>query len=326
MRTRFPEITIDGVALAPTTIAARTTVRTAAANGPGNARAQSGCAPGDFGDAPFRAGGLEERRTSFARVGSALASRNIDLAPGAMGPFDLDLARARLNGALELAARERRARAAFARMNRPNNPGWPGTPAGGSAGQPALAPRDTQPRSQEFGPVPVDLRNHADPLDAIAADHLRQRQMAGALERLAHGQVPCLEHIIGLLAHVDIELPVNFLDEEVDLFDLLRRRAGPRDRPDWLLDRLAAEHAVIDDLAGEVSHILRSVITGRTPPDMRALGRFAVATRRHLIVDETLILPLARMRLSQRDRQDLRAAMAARRGLPPATARGTIDA
>lgn len=178
-----------------------------------------------------------------------------------------------------------------------------------------MCPQIDQPPPRDDGTRPVDLRRYGNPLDALAADHYRQRLILADLERLAASIDRDNDDVAALLMHIEIEMPMHTLDEDEDLFPLLRRRAAPEDRMDRLLARLDAEHDSIKALAAEVRDILRGVLAGDMPGDRTPLHGFTSAYRRHMILENAVLLPLARARLTQADLADLRSRMAARRGL-----------
>ncbi|TCO71570.1 hemerythrin domain-containing protein [Rhodovulum euryhalinum] len=178
-----------------------------------------------------------------------------------------------------------------------------------------MCPQIDHAPPRDDGTRPVDLRRYANPLDALAADHYRQRLMLAELERLAASAGRDTAQAAALLTHMETELPVHTLDEDQDLFPLLRRRAAPEDRMDHLLAQLDAEHDAVRPQAAEVRGILRAILAGETPRDLAALRGFASAYRRHMILENAVLLPLARARLTRADLADLRNRMAARRGL-----------
>nr|WP_249139101.1 hemerythrin domain-containing protein [Actibacterium sp. MT2.3-13A] len=159
------------------------------------------------------------------------------------------------------------------------------------------------------------MRRHANPLDALAADHQRQRGLAEDLRALADADRPDPALARDLLARIEGELPLHMLDEDADLFPLLRRRALPEDDLDGFLQRLEAEHDEIARLEEAVVEGLQAVIAGGALPDPSALHGFADANSRHMKLENAVILPLARARLTPDDLISLRLRMGARRGI-----------
>ena len=113
------------------------------------------------------------------------------------------------------------------------------------------------------------------------------------------------------------EFAPHIRDEEEDLFPLLRRRAEPEDRLEPLLEQLSQEHAADRIDAQEIIEGLGSLMqrTRKVPAALaRLLQRFAANERHHLTVENAIILPLARLRLTQEDLVSLGHRMAERRG------------
>ena len=164
----------------------------------------------------------------------------------------------------------------------------------------------------------VDIRVVRDPIAFIAQEHLRQRSICAGLDVLARQDQPDLAQAEAILCHTRDELPVHVLDEEEDFFPLLRRRAAPEDEIEKTLSRLADDHARGEELAMQAVKVLESLIDGATPlteADAAVLTNYAAHERLHLIVENAIILPLARVRLNKSDREKLASRMAARRGL-----------
>lgn len=148
------------------------------------------------------------------------------------------------------------------------------------------------------------------PLDQIAGEHLHEREVCAALDQLAQSAPsdPDPDEIRGLAAevlrHLTTWLPLHIRDEEDDLFPLLRRRSEPGDDINDTLDRLKRDHSHSVDLAGQVQRILHTMVeTGAGPSGEMAavLAGFAAHERRHLIVENAIVLPLARVRLTAQD-------------------------
>ena len=154
------------------------------------------------------------------------------------------------------------------------------------------------------------------PLDQISQEHLRQREVCATLDRLASLERPDPELAAGVLPHFDTLLARHVHDEEDDLFPLLRQRSEPGDDINDTLDRLTRKHGVSLELAVGVREILREMVSNKTLLDAdeaRALIGFAAHERRHLIVENAIVLPLARVRLTATDLTKLSTRMAQRR-------------
>jgi len=156
----------------------------------------------------------------------------------------------------------------------------------------------------------------SDPLEQIASEHLQQREVCNSLDRLAGLERPDPELAAGLLSYFESLLPRHVHDEEDGLFPLLRRRSEPGDDINDTLDRLVGNHSESLKLAVEVRGIVQAMANDNVLPDaigVAALVGYAAHERRHLIVENAIVLPLARARLTDDDLAVLRAGMDQRR-------------
>lgn len=166
--------------------------------------------------------------------------------------------------------------------------------------------------------TPDDLLT--DPIAWFFAEHQRHRQFCDLMQR-ASMATSFDEEVIGwLLDFVVHELALHILDEEEDLFPLMRRRAQPEDKFETLLGRLSGEHAKDLTRAAAVRHHLQTCLHQRVPISRnnvrrRALESFANQERSHLALENAVILPIARLRLTERDLVDLSNRLATRRGI-----------
>ena len=167
-------------------------------------------------------------------------------------------------------------------------------------------------------PLPPELVH--EPLNWLFAEHYRQRQLCQLIERVCSATVllrPEAEDILQFLRH---DMPLHIIDEEDDLFPLLRRRCQPSDELDQVLGALSVEHR--DDI--EYSRALaipleRPLETGEAPSGDRETRRlfaeFAQRERRHIALENAVVLPIARLRLTAADLRSLSLRLAARRGV-----------
>lgn len=158
------------------------------------------------------------------------------------------------------------------------------------------------------------------PLDYIFADHFRQRTLCRILDELAGEAVFDRAKAAAALAFLKVDFGAHIRDEEEDLFPLLRRRAMADDGLDDLLVELSQEHAAdrldAENIIEGLSAALSSQDPSLGPQKLRdLLRRFAANERHHLIVENAIVLPLARSRLTSRDLRNLGHRMAARRGI-----------
>jgi hemerythrin-like domain-containing protein len=157
----------------------------------------------------------------------------------------------------------------------------------------------------------------AQPLDYIFAEHFRQRVLCNVLELIANGDRPDRRLVAASIKFLRNDFAPHIQDEEQDLFPLLRRRAEPEDRVDQLISQLSEEHASdkldVQDIVNGLQALLRRTVSVQSS-FARLLRRFVANERHHLTVENAIILPLARLRLTHDDLLTLGHRMAERRG------------
>lgn len=171
--------------------------------------------------------------------------------------------------------------------------------------------------------MPSDLNGRSafarNPLDLIAHAHAHQMQMCDAMERIADGLPDEVDRrLCGQVASCLLfDLPMHHHDEETALFPILRGRALPEDGLDVILERLSYEHSTDNDFASEIAEALELLGQGTRPknPDMLGymLRGFFERYRRHVNWENTLVMPLARQRLTAEDLSNLAALMTSSR-------------
>jgi iron-sulfur cluster repair protein YtfE (RIC family) len=155
------------------------------------------------------------------------------------------------------------------------------------------------------------------PLDLLAANHRRRREASRLLGEIAASMGPDPAALQRLRAWLRDELPAHVADEEVDLFPLLRARAAPEDEIGPTLEALSRDrHAAEAGIAAALEAIERLLAAPGPPaPEERArLAKLAESERHHLIVENAILLPLARVRLTPEDLEGMRRRMLERRG------------
>ncbi len=157
------------------------------------------------------------------------------------------------------------------------------------------------------------------PIEAMYEEHFNQRQLCADMEALATTAQPRPDLARRLLVNLCRDLPAHFEDEEQALFPILRVRALPEDELEKTLTSLAREHEIANSVFVLLIPALACMADGALPTheDRDALSRLAAAERRHLIVENAILLPLARMRLTPEDKRALLAEMCARREQSP---------
>ncbi len=177
---------------------------------------------------------------------------------------------------------------------------------------------DRENRTRGARAAPPALGPGDCPLEALREVHFLQRQICRDLEVLAETRVPRAALARGVLLNLCRDLPLHHADEDHDLFPLLRKRAEPEDEIDPLLDRLSADHSRDAGQRPPLLAALACLADGAlpAPEDRIALLALAQSERRHMTIENAIVLPLARARLTDEDRTHLMAAMAARRDAP----------
>jgi len=166
----------------------------------------------------------------------------------------------------------------------------------------------------------------SDPIAWFFAEHHRHRQFCDLMQRASTAAAYDEEVLSWLLDFVVHELALHVLDEEEDLFPLMRARAQPEDDLDKVLNLLSGEHAKDLTRAAAVRRHLETCLRQRAPISRntarrRALERFAVQERGHLALENAVVLPIARLRLTERDLVELSNRLATRRGVARRPAR-----
>ena len=172
--------------------------------------------------------------------------------------------------------------------------------------------------SPRIEPLPADLVH--EPLNWLFAEHYRHRQLCRLIERVGTATVLLDEEAREILAFLRHDMPLHIIDEEDDLFPLLRRRCLPSDELDAVLGGLSAEHHDDQERAHALVRVLEHALIDGQPPGhdletRRLFTDFALHERRHIAMENAVVLPIARLRLTLPDLRSLSARLAARRGV-----------
>jgi len=143
-------------------------------------------------------------------------------------------------------------------------------------------------------------------LDFILFEHLKHREMCNALDQLADAPTFDAAEATRLAEFIRVDLTMHVFDEEEDFFPLLRQRCAPEDQIDAALERFDREHEADRDLSAQVRIILCTAVEQSTPPSQmpgarETLRAFAQAQRRHMMLENGVLIPLARRRLTRDD-------------------------
>lgn len=165
----------------------------------------------------------------------------------------------------------------------------------------------------------IPLALLGEPLEWFFAEHYRHRQACKMIEEVAAAMVFDAARIAELIDFLSHDLPLHVIDEEEDFFPLLRRRCLAEDDIEAVLGMLSAEHRADVVQAGAVRGHLQACLEGQRAPGLdpvqrKAMIAFAVQERRHLGLENAIVLPIARLRLTKNDLTTLGRRLAARRG------------
>lgn len=167
-------------------------------------------------------------------------------------------------------------------------------------------------------PLPPELVR--EPLNWLFAEHYRHRQLCQLIERVGVATVLLDDEAREILAFLRHDMPLHVIDEEDDLFPLLRRRCQPADELDAVLGALSAEHRNDLEQARALISALEEALDGGGAPGhdretRRLFMDFALHERRHIAMENAVVLPIARLRLTAADLGALSVRLAARRGV-----------
>jgi len=143
------------------------------------------------------------------------------------------------------------------------------------------------------------------PLNLILEEHDRQQVMCDRLEEIADGLPDSVDlekarHIAEILK---FELPQHHRIEEKALFPVLMKYAVKEDNAGEIVSRLNEEHVVDESSAEELIELLEYLARGYSLENANMFGYmlrgFFENYRRHILWENSFILPLARRRLPE---------------------------
>ena len=159
------------------------------------------------------------------------------------------------------------------------------------------------------------------PLDVLRWEHERQLQTSDWLLHQARYEwlEPLAEFVDDLLGFLTQDLVFHHQDEEEDLLPTLQKRCRPSDSVEALLAELVRDHATEGFLMRDIVTDLRQVAKSNEVEDpgrfFASLKIFAEGQKRHLIWENEVLLPLAKLRLTEIDLEALARSMTERRGM-----------
>ncbi len=149
-----------------------------------------------------------------------------------------------------------------------------------------------------------------DPLDFVLDEHLRHRVMCDALDALIDAKTPGSGVVAKLAEFIRSDLSQHIADEEEAFFPMLRWRCLPEDEIDPALERMNREHGEDRELSTRVRIILMKMAMEGRPVEAysgarETLKRFAQNQRRHMMLENAVLMPLVRLRLTDEDKRAL---------------------
>ena len=150
------------------------------------------------------------------------------------------------------------------------------------------------------------------PLDFVADDHMRERVACAKIDEIVTRANCDMADRIEVVAFLTNHLPLHLADEEVDIFPMMLARCDPEDDIEKVIYKLQSDHQHARMDTPEITAILARN-EGFSEVDAKRLTTFANHARRHLILENAIILPIARARLTPRDLTKMKAHMLERR-------------
>jgi hemerythrin-like domain-containing protein len=170
-------------------------------------------------------------------------------------------------------------------------------------------------RLMNAGAMISTLDISANPLDFIAEDHMREREICALIDQLTEAHTPDDNARVSVLAFLAHILPQHLADEEIDLFPMMRARSEPEDEIEKVVEKLQADHrhSAID--TPKIMSLLKDADHVHDADERQMLAAYALRARHHLIFENAIVLPLARVRLTVSDLAEMKRNMLTRRGL-----------
>jgi len=160
-----------------------------------------------------------------------------------------------------------------------------------------------------------------EPLDFLRGNTYRQRQVGVVLESFTEGEAPA-DEIIAACEFLSIELPLHMFDVSDDVVPLLISRCKQSDNITPVVEEIAELQRFAKSNATKCINALMTQIermSGKKPTEAvkRRVLELLTTLRRLSAIENGIILPLARVRLTDEDIAELSKQMQKRRGLTP---------
>lgn len=160
------------------------------------------------------------------------------------------------------------------------------------------------------------VSSRSDPLTVLIEDRLSCRHAMADLMSLASAPEPDRATAEAAMRFLRDEIPQQLACTKLDLFPILRQRAEPEDCVEMLFARLERDDLDAAEARNPALKILWAMSVGRrVSAERRArLSAYAVMECKRVALENAVMLPLARVRLTTADREQLLWRMSRRRG------------
>lgn len=161
-----------------------------------------------------------------------------------------------------------------------------------------------------------------DPIEYLIAEHTRQRVLCDVLDDISNSNQTDGELVGEVLNFLKEDFKRHVLDEEMILFPALEHVGQPDARFHEVLAQLHQQHEEHRSLSNEIIRLLEDLLSsaqdsGPSRKLSTMLQDFAAVEREHLILENAIVLPIAKAELSSATLVKLSAEMEARRGIKP---------
>jgi hemerythrin-like domain-containing protein len=150
------------------------------------------------------------------------------------------------------------------------------------------------------------------PLDFVADDHMREREVCAMIDEIVTSGHSGMADRAQVVAFLTTHLPLHLADEEVDLFPMMLARCEPEDEIGKVIVKLQSDHQYACNDTPKITEIL-ACDDDFSNVAAKQLSTFASQARRHLILENAIILPIARARLTPMDLTTMKDHMLERR-------------
>jgi len=175
---------------------------------------------------------------------------------------------------------------------------------------------DKQRRLSDLKLTDLNVGFVENPLDFIADDHMREREVCAMIDKMVPDGNPEKGARKRVISFLTVQLPHHLLDEEIDVFPLMLARCAPEDEIEKVINKLQSDHGhARSDTPLIISRLRTNEAFSRKVSAQ--MIEFATHARRHLILENAIILPIARARLTDEDLSTMKQHMIERRDRDP---------